>query len=452
MLHSISMEISVYRFVTLALLCGGSVMAQTVDDTQLKQVIIFGRHGVRTPNSPNSVLDMFATQLYPVFPDLPGNPTDNPPSILTSNGAADETLLGGYFRLWLIQQGLLTGNDTADAPNVYFRADDAPLIVDTAQAFASGLLPTATVTINTVNPATNDPLFDPVDAGVALLDERKAVAAVNGRLGSDPQALTTAYAAELGLIRSVLFNYPVNQTPAPLTPTGKTDVTAVPITVSAGTSSQMPVNLGGLETVALAIDPFVMEYTDGLPASQVAWGQLTAGGVSQVFRVYDLFLDLEYGTPYLATVQNSNLASHIVRSMVQAATGNTMGGSIATPSTKVIILTASNFNIVGLSSLFHFDWLLPSYQPDVAAPSGALVFQLRQSQSTGEYVIRTTYVSQTMDQLRNLASLSLTAPPPSAPVAIPGCKTANADLDCPLWKFIRIADEAIDPHSADLVN
>ncbi len=445
------MEISKFRLVALALVCSAAALAQAVDDTQLKQVIIFGRHGVRTPNSPNSVLNKFSSQQFPVFPDLPGNPPDNPPSILTVHGAAAETLLGGYFRLWLTQEGLLTGNDAADALNIYFRADDAPLIMETAQAFASGLLPAASVTINTVSPPTNDPLFDPVDAGIARLDEQKAVAAINGRLGSNPEALATAYSAELSLIRSVLFNYPGNQAPVPPTPAGKTDVTAVPFIVAPGTSAQIPVNLGGLQAVALAIDPWVMEYTDGIPASDVAWGQLNAGGISQAFRMYDLFLDLEFGTPYIAAVQNSNLAYHIVRSLVQASTGHFTAGSIAHPSPKVIVLTASNFNIVGLASLFHLDWLLPGYQRDVAAPSGALVFQLRQSRSTGEYVVRINYVSQTMDQLRDLTELSLTAPPPSAPVAIPGCITGNANMDCPLSQFVALANGMIDPDSVDVV-
>ncbi|HEX6896334.1 MAG TPA: hypothetical protein VF146_13740, partial [Bryobacteraceae bacterium] len=329
--------------------------------------------------------------------------------------------------------------------------DDAPLIIGTAQSFAAGLLPAARVTINTVSPANNDPLFDPVDAGVALFDEQKAVAAVNGRLGSDPDALRTAYSAELALIRSVLFNYPVRQSPVPPTPTGKTDVTAIPFVVGPGTS-QLPVNLGGLTTVALAIDPFVMEYTDGMPASQVAWGQLDAASISQVFRVYDRLLDLEFGTPYIATVRYSNLASHIVRSLVQAATGNVIGGAIASPETKVIVLTASNFDIVGLARLLHLDWLLPGYQPDVPGLGGTLVFELRQSQTTGEYLVRINYLSQTMDQLRNLTPLTLTAPPPSAPVAIPGCNTRNANHDCPIREFVRIANQAIDPHSADFVN
>jgi len=443
------MKTRVLQLATLALLAGASVAAQTVDDTQLKFVILFGRHGVRTPNSQNRTLDNFAVQPYPVFPDVPGNPTDNAPSILTPNGAANETLLGGYFRLWLAQQGLLTGNDAADAANVYFHADAAPLIINTAQAFAAGLLPSAKVTVNSVSQPP-DPLFDPVDAGVAALNQRTTVDAVNGRLGNDPQALASAYSAELALIRSVLFNYPVSQTPAPPAPANKMDVTSIPITVGTG-NSQLPVSLGGLTSVALAIDPLVMEYADGLPASEVAWGQLNESQISQVFRVYDRLLDLEYRTPYMATQQASNLASHIVRSLVQAATGDAMTGTLASPAAKIVSLTASNFNIAGLSGLFHLDWLLPGYQPDVAAPGGVLMFQLRQSTVTGEYLVRVAYVSQTMDQLRNQTPLSLAAPPPSAPVAIPGCTSDDANLDCPLGQFVRIASQVINANAADLV-
>jgi 4-phytase/acid phosphatase len=294
-------------------------------------------------------------------------------------------------------------------------------------------------------------LFDPIDAGVALIDYQKAVAAVNGRLGDNPQSLSSAYAAELALTRSVLFNYPVSAATLPTTPAGKTDVTAIPITVTAG-STALPVNLGGLTYVDYAIVPFVMEFADGLPSAEVGWGQLTAGGISQVFRLYDVLLDLVFRTPYLASVQSSNVASHVVRSMVQVATGNPMTGALATPTTKVIVLTASNTNLTGLAGLFHLDWLLPGYQADVCAPGGALVFELRQSQSTGEYIVRASYVTQTMDQLRNLTALTLTTPPAIAPVFIPGCSVSNATFDCNLATFVRLASHVVDPQSADLVN
>jgi len=179
---------------------------------------------------------------------------------------------------------------------------------------------------------------------------------------------------------------------------------------------------------------------------------LNAAGINQITRLYNVLLDLEYRTLYLASVQSSNIASHISRSMVQAATGNVMGGTVGNPSTKVIILTAANTNITSLAGLFHLDWLLPGYQSDVASPGGALVFELRQSARTGEYIVRTSYVSQTMDQLHNLTPLTIAAPPAIAPVFVPGCSMRNATYDCTLSNFVELFKRGVDPKSVDLVN
>ena len=259
--------------------------------------------------------------------------------------------------------------------------------------------------------------------------------------------MTSTYAPELALVRSLLFNYPAGQTPAPATPSDKIDVTTIPIDFAAGANGS-PIDLGGLKYVGAAIDPFLMEYADGLPV----WGQLTAANISQTYRLYALGLDLEYRTPYLDQVQSSNVASHIVRSLVQAATGNAMTGALGNPSTKVIFLVASDVNVTGLAGLFRLDWTLPSYPSNFCAPSGTLAFQLRQSQSTGEYIVRAIYIAQTLDQLRNQTALTLNAPPAIAPLFIPGCSVANATFDCPLAKFVGIASQVIDPRSADLMN
>lgn len=214
------------RFLGLVLLAGSYLAAQPVDDTQLKQVIIVGRHGVRAPVLPNSTSNTFSAQPFPVFSVTDGN--------LTPNGATNETILGAYYRLWLTQQGLLTSKDSADAAFVYFRANVPPLIMDTAKTFWAGLLPGAPVNVDSYPPQGNDPLFVPVAAGVARLDERMAVASVNGRLGGNPQSLAFAYAPELALTRSVLFGYALGQTPLPAAPQGKVDVTALPIRVVSG--------------------------------------------------------------------------------------------------------------------------------------------------------------------------------------------------------------------------
>jgi len=432
------------RLLTLALCTSGFLAAQPVDDTVAKQVIIFGRHTVRTPILPNAALDYFAVQPYPDF-------SVSGVAVMTPNGAKNELILGAYFRQWLIHEGLLTGHDPADANFVYVRANNPPLIFQTAQQFVLGLLPGANVPVDSYTAPANDPLFSPVAAGVATLDYPTAVAAVNGRLGGNPQTLSTAYSAELALTRSVLFGYPVGQNPPPPAPPEKKDVVNEPIAISAGDST-LPVSISGLSDVVAAIDPFVMEYADGLPLSKVGWGQLNAGSISQIDRLYDVLLDLEFRTPYLDAVQSSNLASHITRTMVQAVTGTSLGGALGTPSSKVVMIAASNINIVGVAGLFHLDWLLPTYQPDVSAPSGALVFELRQSQSTGAYIVRASYVTQTMDQLRTQTALTLEKPPAIAPVFIPGCSVSNATFDCPFWTFVQLEQQVVDRHSVDLIH
>jgi len=167
------------RFASLALVCGSFLAAQPVDDTQLKQVIIFGRHSVRAPVAPNSYLNQFSKQLFPDFGVAAG--------ILTPNGEKLETILGGYYRQWLTQEGLLTGNDTADAQFVFFHANAIQRTVDSAQHLWAGMLPGAPVNVQYLTPTTAfDPLFDPVDAGVALLNSQLAIASVMGRLGGNP--------------------------------------------------------------------------------------------------------------------------------------------------------------------------------------------------------------------------------------------------------------------------
>ena len=398
-----NMKIQSLHLFPFALACASCLTAQPpaqpVDDTQLKQVIIFGRHSVRAAVAPNTYLDQYSTQQFPNFDVAAG--------ILTPNGEQLETILGGYYREWLTQEGLLTGNDTADANFVFFHANSIQRTIDTAQHLWMGMLPGAPVNVQYLAPSTAaDPLFEPVGAGVAQLNSQMATDSVMGHLGSNPESLVSAYSPEIALSRSVLLGYPSGETPAPLAPANVTDAT---------------------------------DFID-------------VGGVSQTSRIINLVTDLKFRTPHIARVESSNVASQIVRTMVQSATGNAMTGTLGTPSTKIVALIASDVNICGFAGLFHIDWPLPEYQQDFCSPGGAMVFQLRQSQSTGEYIVRASYIGQTLDQLRDQTILSMDVPPAIAPVSIPNCSIDNATFDCPLGELVRIANELMDPHSADLVN
>jgi len=123
-----------------AILLAVPVSAQTLanqatDPTVLKQIIIYGRHSVRSSTVAAATLATLASRTYPPFEVQPG--------YLTPHGAQAEILLGSYFRSYLLADGLLTGADEADAQNVYFRANSIQRSNVTAASLATGLLPAA---------------------------------------------------------------------------------------------------------------------------------------------------------------------------------------------------------------------------------------------------------------------------------------------------------------------
>ena len=81
-------------FLTISALCTPFLAAGPQDTTILKQVIIFGRHAVRTPVVPAGLLNTFSSQAYPTF-------AASGLAVITPNGQTNEALLGGYFRAWL---------------------------------------------------------------------------------------------------------------------------------------------------------------------------------------------------------------------------------------------------------------------------------------------------------------------------------------------------------------
>jgi 4-phytase/acid phosphatase len=173
-----------------------------------------------------------------------------------------------------------------------------------------------------------------------------------------------------------------------------------------------------------------MQYADGFPTNEVAWGRLTLDTLSQQTRLVTLQFDICMRSPYLAQVQSSSAASHILRSMLQVTGGAPLDGAFGTNQPQVLVIISSDGFVAGLAGLLHMHWLLPGYQPDFCPPGGALVFELRQVTATGQYLVRVFYTAQTFDQLRNLTALSLTNPPATMQLLVPGgSSTTNLDVD-----------------------
>jgi 4-phytase/acid phosphatase len=421
---------------------GVQVLAQTIgnanDGTTLKQIIIFGRHSIRSSIVDPSILARFSVDPYPPFEVQPG--------YLTPHGRQAEILLGAYYRQYLLSQGLLTGNDQTDAARSYFRSNSIQRSNVTAAAFQAGLIPNSAASVHSYPLGQPDPVFDPIAGKVAQVDPVRAVTEARAIFNSG-EALAAAYSGEYSLVRSVLFNYPLGTKPPPDTPQGLVDVTSEPVLLTAGTkelSTGHVINVGGLLFANMAVDPFVMQYTDGFPLDRVGWGRLSLDALSQETRLLKFVFDIEMLSPYLNTVQSSNAASHVLRAMEQTVYGGSIRGAFGEAGSRTVVVISSDVFVLGLAGLLHTHWQLPGYQPDFCPPGGALVFELRQSNRSKKYLVRVFYTAQTFDQLRNLTPLTREEPPATLQLLIPGGSESATDLDVDFNIFQKLVRKAID--------
>jgi 4-phytase/acid phosphatase len=433
----------------LAVAMEGPVLAQTIkpanDGTVLKQIIIFGRHSIRSATSDTNTLNQFSANPSPGFFGVPVG-------YLTPNGRLAAGLMGSYFHDYLLHEGVLTGDTNTDLARSYFRANTIERSYITAAKFGAKLIPGANIPVHTFAAGTPDPVIDPILAGFATNDPVRALTEVQGVFGSGTN-LSSAYSGELSLISKVLYppgthplypgTSPTNN--APPGSLGSFDPTTVPITLTTNVPPYYTgnaINMGGLDSTVTAADPFVMQYADG-STNEVGWGRLTLDELSQQTRINTLQISIAMRQPYLARVQSSSAASHILRSMLQITGGVPLDGAFGTNQPQVLVIISSDFYLSGLAGLLDAHWLLPGYQPDFCPPGGALVFELRQVKTNGQYLVRVFYTAQTFDQLRNLTHLTLAEPPATMQLFIPGGSNSATNLDVNFITFSNLMNAAI---------
>jgi 4-phytase / acid phosphatase len=400
-------------------------------DGDLKLVIILTRHGVRSPLATQTSLDRFSAEAWPRW--------DVPPGDLTPHGKQQMRLMGDYYRLRYVSAGLLSGRVATDRERIFFRADNDQRTIETARDLGSTLLPEADIDPHARPAGEIDPLFRPAAVTQFHPDRALAVAAVLGRIGGDPANITQANRAAFDTLERVL----VGESGA--IPPGKFAVADLPAAVVPGVQDHSVTVSGPLQTALSITDVLMLEYAEGMPLEKVGWGRVTPARLTQLIELHSLGFDLAQGTFYPAQVQASNLASHVLATIGQAATGRPDPAAFGTPAQRMVVIVGHDTNIVNLGGLLGLGWWLPGTNRNPVLPGGALVFELRQHASDRTFVVRAFYLSQTLDQMRTLAPLSPDHPPASAPIFIPGCSEAGAGLDAPLPLFETLLRRVIDP-------
>jgi 4-phytase/acid phosphatase len=160
---------------------------------------------------------------------------------------------------------------------------------------------------------------------------------------------------------------------------------------------------------------FLLEYLEGMPMQDVAWGRLTRAQIEDLLEFHSLKFYYEGRAPYVAARAASPLASRMLEAMEQGP--------------KLTVLVGHDTNIADLGGLLDLHWQVPSYPRDDPPPGGALGFEVL-ADASGERFVRAFYRSQTMDQVRELQPLSAANAPAYQYLPIPGCGNG-----CPLPEF-----------------
>jgi 4-phytase / acid phosphatase len=398
--------------------------------SRLRMVVILSRHGVRPPTWTQARLDSYSARPWPKWSVPPGN--------LTPRGYQLLSRFGGYDRASLAAAGLFAADGCGAAESAYLWADTDQRTVASGHALAEGMFPGCSVEVHGLGEgAGNDPLFHPAAAGV-----KPAVAeAVSTELAARlKQSLDPAHVALIEDIRNLLLGCALGVACHPTAMPAAT-LPAAPVGLVPSKAGHLAELDGALPLSSTFAEDLLLEYADGMPMSDVGWGQVDEALLGKLLVLHTDGFELLHRTPAIARAEASNMLFHIAHTLQQGIEGKTVAGAVGPAESKAVLLLGHDTSLAALAALLGVHWQLDGRSDDTP-PGTQMAFELWQN-AAGAYFVRVTVAMQTMQQLRELSSLTVASPPAHQTLELPACRVAA----CPWQEFQRIADTAIDTNA-----
>ncbi|VVE65286.1 phosphoanhydride phosphorylase [Pandoraea captiosa] len=408
-------------------------------DWTLVATVIVSRHGVRSPTHAHPPLDKLSPDAWPGWPV--------PAGYLTARGGSLAERMGRYYGDWLRARRVLPDNACPSPGTVYGWADIDQRTRESGNALLQGIAPDCEMrTSHQADLTTYDAVFQPVAAGDCPLDPGAARGAIEARLAPDGVAgLNKRYSASIARVGEVL-DYA--HSPACGAPGGcKLEDEPTRLRVE-GDGSGVTLR-GALGSAAKASEVFLLQYGEGLPDSQVAWGRIRdEKDWALLLDAHNAQRDLLNKTPYLATTNGTPLLATVLDALSRAGTTGapppaSVRGPVVPVGNRVYVLTGHDTNIANLAGMLKLDWRL-SDQPDNTPPDGALVFSLWRNPA-GEPYVRVEFVYQSMHQLRHLTALSLDEPAKRETLAMADCTEGPDAKSCKWSTFAQRVKTSLSP-------
>jgi len=394
----------------LMFVCPSFVWAQTKRSPEfkekytLKEVVILSRHNIRSPLSDNgSTLGKLTPHRWTNWSAAS--------SELTLRGGVLETMMGQFFRKWLVSEGLFTENYVPNADEVNFYANSMQRTIATAQYFSSGFMPVANVAIrHRYAPSKMDPVFFPRLTKVSeafCSDAMNQIAAMGGKKGI--RGINEGLEDSYRIIADVL-----DLKDSPACKSGETcafDDYDTQIILKKG---EEPAMKGSLKLANSASDAFILQYYEEADAQKAAFGHdISISDWEKIARIKDVYGDVLFTAPVVAY----NVAHPLLVYM---------NDELNSDVRKFTFLCGHDSNIASVSAALEVeDYELPSSIEKKTPIGSKLVFEKWIDKSGNEFVT-INLVYQTTEQLRNIEMLDLDHSPMVYQLQLKGLKL-NAD-------------------------
>jgi len=394
----------------------GGVQAQTAPEGyQLEQVLIMSRHNLRAPLANNgSVLEQSTPEKWPEW-DVPGGQ-------LTTKGGVLEVYMGHYMREWLAEEGVVTAGECPTANSVYAYANSLQRTVATAQFFITGAFPGCDVPVHHQEQmGTMDPTFNPVITDNSPEFREKALQAMN----TERQGMKLEESYKLLEQMTDYKDSPSCKEKQVCSLTEAKDTYSAEYQKEPGVS-------GPLKVGNSLVDAFTLQYYEGFPLDQVAWGEIKT---DQQWRVLSQLKNGYQDSLFTSAEVARNVAKPLVKYIDNALVTD------QAKAPKVTLLVGHDSNIASLLKALDFKpYQLPG-QYERTPIGGKIVFQRWHDKTGNRDLMKIEYVYQSAEQLRNAQVLSLKAPAQRVTLELNGCPV-DADGFCPVETFNTVLNTA----------
>ena len=406
-------------FITCAVAFGAG-QTSAAERYQLEKVVELSRHGIRPPTAGNREAIEAATQRpWTQWTTRDGELTGHGYAAVVNKGRAE----GAHYRaLGLLSAGCPTPGD------IYVRASPLQRTRATAEALVDGAFPGCGTRIHYVA-GDADPLFQTDRFATTQTDPARQLAEVQKKAG-DLALRRRALEPTIQLLKNAVC---IAGKPCP--------VFDQPWQVKQGKSGK--VSIEGLSVMANMVETLRLGWSENLPLSQLAWGNITRSAqISALLPLLTANYDLSNDVFYTAQKRGSILLNAMLQGVEEGAR----------PDVRWLLLVAHDTNIAMVRTLMAFSWQLPGYSRGNIPPGSSLVLERWRDASNGERYLRVYFQAQSLDDLRHLQTPDRQHPLLRQEWSQPGCRLTQVGTLCPYWQALTALGKNVDRQSVSAVN